>query len=301
MKLSVIIPVYKVEKTLGRCLDSIVGQPVADMEIILVDDGSPDGCLELCDAWAERDSRIIVIHKVNGGLSDARNAGIAIAKGDVITFVDSDDYIAPNTYPEVLAEMDKDSDIIEYPIFKFYGAPQQSLLQFERRKYVDMAEYWLRAETYRHAYVCNKIFRRELFNDIKFPIGKAFEDVYTLPKLLGMAKKVQTTSAGLYYYCWNENGLTANPTAGSLEMLLDAHLMANATITDERYYLHVLNIQLDVTDRTGAAPRLNNLKIMNTKSFGLKDKAKAMAINLMGIERVCKLHRIFYKTRNCLW
>ena len=301
MKLSVIIPVYKVEKTLGRCLDSIVGQPVADMEIILVDDGSPDGCPELCDAWAERDGRIKVIHKANGGLSDARNTGMAIAQGDIITFVDSDDYIAPDTYPKVLAEIDGDCDMIEYPIFKFYGSPKQSLLQFERRMYADMAEYWLKAEAYRHAYVCNKMFRRELFDGISFPSGKAFEDVYTLPRLLGKAKKVKTTDSGLYYYCWNENGITANPTAESLEMLLDALLSANAAITDEKYYLHVLNIQLDVADRTGAAPRLNNLKIKDTKSLGIKEKAKAMAINLMGIERLCKLHRIFYKTRNCLW
>jgi glycosyltransferase involved in cell wall biosynthesis len=91
--LSVIIPVYKVENTLDRCVKSVISQDVEDMEVILVDDGSPDSCPEMCDEWVRRDERIRVIHKENGGLSDARNAGIEESKGDVITFVDSDDEV----------------------------------------------------------------------------------------------------------------------------------------------------------------------------------------------------------------
>ena len=90
MKLSIIIPVYRVEATLDRCVKSVLKQDINDMEVILVDDGSPDGCPKMCDEWAEKDSRISVIHKENGGLSDARNAGIDVACGDYITFVDSE-------------------------------------------------------------------------------------------------------------------------------------------------------------------------------------------------------------------
>ena len=94
-KVSVIVPVYKVEKYLNKCVDSIINQTLEDIEIILVDDGSPDNCGKICDDYAQKDNRIVVIHKTNGGLSDARNAGLEVARGEYIGFVDSDDYIAP--------------------------------------------------------------------------------------------------------------------------------------------------------------------------------------------------------------
>ena len=110
---SVIVPIYKVEKYLNKCVDSIINQSYKNLEIILVDDGSPDKCGEICDKYAEKDSRVKVIHKENGGLSDARNAGIDIAKGDYLLFVDSDDWITSNIC-EVLIKNANDnlSDII---------------------------------------------------------------------------------------------------------------------------------------------------------------------------------------------
>ena len=107
--ISVIIPIYKVEEFLDKCISSVVNQTYYDLEIILVDDGSPDNCPIMCDKWAERDERIKVIHKVNGGLSDARNAGIQIAKGDFIAFVDSDDWIAPNMYQMMVDAIEKET------------------------------------------------------------------------------------------------------------------------------------------------------------------------------------------------
>lgn len=115
MKLTVIIPVYCVEATLDRCVESVLRQDVPDMEVILVDSGSPDRCPQACDDWKARDSRISVIHKENGGLSDARNAALDVAKGDYITFVDSDDWISPDTYKPLLERMG-DSDLLEYSI-----------------------------------------------------------------------------------------------------------------------------------------------------------------------------------------
>ena len=100
--ISVIIPVYKVEEYLEECLRSVINQTYNNLEIILVDDGSPDHCPQLCDEWSSKDSRIKVIHKENGGLSDARNAGMSIATGEYIAFVDSDDYIAPTMYEQLL-------------------------------------------------------------------------------------------------------------------------------------------------------------------------------------------------------
>ena len=110
--ISVIVPVYKVEAYLDRCVQSIVDQTYRNLEIILVDDGSPDNCPAMCDAWAEKDSRIRVIHKENGGLSDARNAGMAVTAGEFVGFVDSDDSIAPEMYQMLLERMNADgSDI----------------------------------------------------------------------------------------------------------------------------------------------------------------------------------------------
>ena len=110
--ISIVVPVYKVEPYLDKCVSSIVNQTYKNLEIILVDDGSPDNCPVMCDAWAEKDNRIRVIHKPNGGLSDARNAGMSAATGELIAFVDSDDWIAPDMYEKLYHRLTEDgSDI----------------------------------------------------------------------------------------------------------------------------------------------------------------------------------------------
>ena len=111
--ISVIVPIYKVEEYLDRCVESLINQTYKNLEIILVDDGSPDNCPQMCEAWAQKDSRIKVVHKENGGLSDARNAGFEVATGDIISFIDSDDWIEPEMFETMLSQMEKDdSDIV---------------------------------------------------------------------------------------------------------------------------------------------------------------------------------------------
>ena len=224
MKLSIVIPVYGVESTLDRCLKSVVEQSFADYEIILVDDGSTDRSPQLCDEWASKDPRIKVVHQQNGGLSAARNMGIEQAQGDYITFIDSDDYIGEGTLEAVMSRLDDSIDLIEYPIWRFYGAPHQSLLQLTDTTYTDIADYWLDGQAYDHTYACNKVYRRRLFDDVRFPVGRVFEDAYTLPRLLRKVRHVATTSAGCYYYCWNGKGITNTAQGNELRQLLDAHL-----------------------------------------------------------------------------
>lgn len=301
MKLSVIIPVYRVEKTLERCVASVAEQSYRDLEIILIDDGSPDNCPKLCDEWALRDKRIKVIHKTNGGLSDARNTGIEVAVGKYITFIDSDDYITVNTLKGVMGEMKEEFDMLEYPIFRFFGSEKQSILKFPDRTYNNMEEYWLKSKAYTHTYACNKIFRRSLFEKVRFPKGKLFEDVYTLPEILKKAKIVGTTSKGLYLYCWNKNSITATADGKALETLLDAHIGSGNGISDEEYYMHVLNIQLDVTDRTGIPPKLNGLRIKKIKGLGISATIKAIALNILGIKHLCRIHRILYQIKKSHW
>lgn len=283
MKLSVIIPVFRVEDTLDRCVESVISQSVDDMEVILVDDGSPDNCGALCDKWASLDYRVKVIHKQNGGLSSARNAGLKIATGQLLTFVDSDDWIEQGTYAALLAIIG-DADILEYSI--------SNILQLSDKTYTNAEEYWIDSKVYAHTYACNKLFRRELFNDISFPEGKVFEDVYTLPLLLRRVRKVMTTSIGYYHYTVNPHGITATTGGKGLMMLLDAHLRSQMPV-DDLYYMYLLNIQMDVWEYTGAPIVLFERKI-NTCGLNWKNKLKALLVNILGINTLCRLNKILH-------
>ncbi len=283
MILSVIIPVYRVEDTLNRCVESVLRQNVSDMEVILVDDGSTDRCPQMCDEWAARDARIRVIHQQNGGLSDARNAGIDVAKGDFLTFVDSDDYLADNTYPPLLSMM-SDCDVLEFSI--------ANKLALHDRTYNDIGEYWLRERVYRHTYAWNKIYRRQLFETIRFPKGKVFEDAYTLPLLLKRSKTVRTTSRGFYYYSLNPNGITAKANGQQLAQLLEAHLSNNLPVDDE-YYMYLVNIQMDVWELT-RGPITLPLRQVKTTALDNQAKIKAIALNSLGINILCRINKIIH-------
>ena len=294
VKLSVIIPVYRTERTLERCVKSILEQSYHDLEVILVDDGSPDNCPQLCDEWARRDSRIRVVHKPNGGLSDARNAGIDAATGDCLTFVDSDDFLAPDTYAQVMPKA-AGSDIVEFPIYWHYTGKDERLMRFQPADYDDMGRYWLEGEAYTHTYACNKVFRRALFGDVRFPKGRVFEDAATLPLLLEHARRVSTVDAGLYYYVANPAGITAQATGQELTMLLEHHLAVIPRWCDARYYLHVLNIQMDVCELTNAEPRLPAFSVSPlARRLSLKQRLKATILNLLGIKRICKLNKLLH-------
>ena len=295
MKLSIIIPVYKVEATLNRCLQSVTGQSFRDLEIILVDDGSPDDCPRLCDEWAKRDQRIQVIHKQNGGLSDARNAGIEVARGALITFVDSDDFLEEDTY-EQLIPLTEQADIVEFPLYRFYGSARQSRIMFPETSFTSAQDYWLKGYGYEHCYAWNKIFHHELFEQIRFPVGKVFEDVATMPALLRKSKRIVTSNKGLYYYCANEKGITANATGEELQMLLESHVKLLPEWYDARYYMHVLNIQLDVCRLTGRQPIMQR-QLISPFSQGLSapQRLKAFLQDLTGINGLCKINKITHR------
>lgn len=302
MKLSIIIPVYRTEDTLDRCVESVLRQDHPDMEVILVDDGSPDRCPAYCDDWAAKDRRIRVVHKVNGGLSDARNAGIDIATGDYVTFVDSDDYLAGDTYGPLMQRLEQqpDIDILEYPVYVHYGSPRQHLTDFlPGTTYHDMETYWLDGRAYQHTYACNKIFRKSLFEEVRFPVGRVFEDAQTLPRLLEKTTTVVTCSQGLYYYCSNSNGITQTADGQALQMLLQPHVAMIGRLSRkdkafETYYLHVLNIQMDVFELTDSTPILPLLPVKSEYFTGTQ-KMKAIALNLLGIKRLCQLNKILHK------
>ena len=202
--ISVIVPVYKVEAYLDRCVQSIIDQTYADLEIILVDDGSPDNCPAMCDAWAERDGRIRVIHKENGGLSDARNAGMAAATGEYIAFVDSDDWIAPEMFERLVKALQIDgSDIAACTVEMVWedNTPSQ-LLTVQMNGVLDRqeAQKALLEESLLKQPVWYKIYRRDKIKDIAFEVGKYHEDVYWSYQAIGNANRVSLIDYIGYFY-----------------------------------------------------------------------------------------------------
>ena len=302
MRLSVIIPVYNVEATLDRCVASVAACRLQDMEIILVDDGSPDRCGTMCEQWKSKDTRIKVIHKENGGLSDARNAGIEAATGDYLTFVDSDDYLTAGTLESLMEMADRhpEYDLMEYPINQFEGASNEHLLTFPDKAYTDISRYWYETKAYAHAYAHNKVYRSRLFSEVRYPVGKVFEDIYTLPHLLKAAAVVATCSGGLYHYCYNKQGITAQAGARELLMLLDAHLQiarmpAFTAYNDAEYYLHVVNIQISANEFSGIAPVIEDRPYYDIRNL------KSVILHLIGIKRLCKLNRLYRKLVKRRW
>lgn len=202
--ISVIVPVYKVEPYLDKCISSIVNQTYTNLEIILVDDGSSDNCPAMCDAWAEKDSRMRVIHKPNGGLSDARNAGITVATGELMAFVDSDDWIAPDMYEYLYQRLAQDgSDIAACGVQMVWadGASCRMLtrdgnciLNQEEAMQSIIEESWLKQP------VWYKLYKTKLVGDILFPVGKYHEDVFWSYQAVGRAKKVSVSDHIGYYY-----------------------------------------------------------------------------------------------------
>lgn len=207
--ISIIVPVYKVEKYLDKCIESIISQTYPNLEIILVDDGSPDKCGEICDFWKSKDNRIKVIHKENGGLSDARNAGIDMAEGDYLAFVDSDDWIENTMYEEMLNEAIKnEADLVMCCVEKVSqsGVIKQDIGHnrcYSRQK----ALYELVKDDKVNNFAVNKLYRRCLFNELRFPKGRIFEDVLFTYKIFERVNRVVHINKNFYHYLRHENSI----------------------------------------------------------------------------------------------
>ena len=201
--ISVVVPVYRVEEYLDHCIRSIVEQTYSNLEILLVDDGSPDGSGAICDRWAERDSRVRVIHKQNAGAGAARNTALDQVKGSLIAFVDSDDYLHPNLYTHLYSLMVDGVEIAECEI----GITQTDDLAMNdgtgARTLVCETEEALRLhiqdEVFRQT-PPNKLYRRECVGDIRFPEGNLIDDEFFTYKVLGNARKLAHSCACMYAY-----------------------------------------------------------------------------------------------------
>ena len=353
-QLSIIIPVYRVEQTLDRCVRSVLCCERRDIEVLLVDDGSPDSCGTLCDQWAKRDGRVRVLHKRNGGLSDARNAGIEASHGDLLMFVDSDDELAPGTIEAAMKTMEEDEacDIAEFGVLRVSrssdtkeeracskpadgscskpvdgscskpadGSCSNKSLFLEgelvfdpqtvsETHYADMRLYWLRTRAYTHSYAWNKIYRRWLFQEVRYPVGRVFEDMFTLPQLLLRARRLRIMPHGCYIYHINSSGITAHADhdASMYGMLLTASLDAWRVLDidtapsalrelQDLYYMHILNIQIDYYRLACNKGVVLPMRCVVPWRLPRRFVLKAFALHLLGVEGVCKLFS-FFKTQ----
>lgn len=212
-KISIIVPIYNVEKYLKQCIDSIIAQTYTNIEIILVDDGSPDNSGNICDEYAKKDCRIKVIHKQNGGLSDARNAGIKVASGELIGFVDSDDYIANDMYELLYNNLKKENAQISccnrYICYKnkntIYGINNFYEVMDSMRAIELMCTYgYIGFSAY------TKLYKKELFDNIKFPKGKVCEDMFIMYKLFDLANVIVYDANPKYYYIQRKGSISRN-------------------------------------------------------------------------------------------
>ncbi len=211
--ISVIVPVYNVEKYLDKCIESIVNQTYRDLEIILVDDGSPDNCPAICDEWAKRDTRIKVIHKENGGLSSARNAGLDIATGEHITFVDSDDYL----YKQSFEKMIKSLKIFDADISMCSSVSIDKNKKELSRNILDKNAVFLGEEIVEkfvislNTSVWNKMFKSDCIGECRFPVGKIHgEDLVFITQIIGHKTVLVTTDYIGYCYRKNPNSITTS-------------------------------------------------------------------------------------------
>lgn len=205
--ISLIVPVYNVEKYMDKCIESIVNQTYKNLEIILVDDGATDGSGEKCDAWGKKDDRIKVIHKENGGLGNARNVGMKYAQGEWIGFVDSDDFISPSMYETLYNICNEFCADLAVTSFSFYyngktspiHSPTGDIVLYEGNEWID--EYYGKEKSGNIVPAAwSKLYKRELIIDKKFSEGRYYEDIVVTAMVLNEAKKIVYINEPLYFY-----------------------------------------------------------------------------------------------------
>ena len=236
-KISVIVPVYNVEAYLERCVESILKQTYTNFELLLINDGSTDQSGELCDQLALRDQRIRVIHKENGGLSDARNRGIDEASSDLIGFIDSDDYIDEDMYETLYSHLRKSNADLSmcghYDVFHQIPEKQVSEIKTWELSSEEAIKMVMEAKILSVTAV-NKLYKKELFNHLRFEVGKIAEDAFIMIRLLDQCQKVVATNEKKYYYVHRENSITTQKFSLKFLNVIEAYEQ-NANIIREHY------------------------------------------------------------------
>lgn len=246
--LSIIVPIYKVERYLKKCIDSILEQDFSDFELILVDDGSPDKCGAICDEYAQLDSRIQVIHKSNGGVSSARNAALDIVQGKYISFIDSDDYISTDFYEANIRHLQEHPDI-DMVVATIAIEEEKS---GAKRPYLNnLTSCTKQGKESINDFLWSKyflllqsgVYRSSAWHNIRFPLGMVYEDSYVLPSLAENLTKISISGIGTYFYLKREGSITSSRDAKKMK---DAMKVAFVTLDYLKQYpkSHIYNHRL---------------------------------------------------------
>lgn len=293
--------------SLRRCVDSVLAQFssnfellqfISDFELLLVDDGSTDESGLIADEYAAKYACVRCFHKPNGGLSDARNFGLQHAVGRYVTFVDSDDEVAAKTYIQMLQTLGgpAEYDIIEFPMLQKPGLPDETLFLPGEHIFRDALD-WLAYKGTEHCWVCNKIFKRRLFDNVRFPIGKKFEDMLTHIELIKQRPCIVTVNYGCYIYHYNAEGIAAKDKANGLTSLLEAQLTLVRELGIDtrrrrwhRLYMDMLTAQLYTFRRTETI-LLKPQRIVLWGYATWKDSLKALLVDTIGLRMTCRLFK----------
>lgn len=323
--LSVIVPVYNVEEYLSRCIDSILSQTFTDFELILVDDGSQDRSGEICDEYAQKDSRVKVVHKTNGGQSSARNRGLDLAQGTYIAFVDSDDYISRNCYEDNMKILlnDKTIDILEFPIYieegqsiKLFPIPgYKSDRSLHEKK--DIFLFWSNEGIGVRGFVWQNIYKRDIWNTVRFVENVDFEDCLIQSVILDKVSHVFLSGFGKYFYVQREGSILHskwdkkkciddfNATIPFLHKMVYYGIDRKYII---KFYCVTLNRIIDKSYSYGIDSFCEQIKEINKAHISiremiladirLKQKMKLIMARVFGVNRYLKVTQVLLNRKN---
>lgn len=300
--ISVIVPVYKVEPYLHRCIDSILGQTYLDFKLILVDDGSPDNCGAICDEYAAKDSRVHVIHQENGGLSAARNAGIdwvfANSDSQWLAFIDSDDWVHRDYLKTLLENAENcQADMSACDFFQTDAFCQDG--EIHQSVSCEPAE-----QAYCDHYGClmsawAKIFRKELFETLRFPVGKIHEDCYVTHIPLFAANKVVISTAPMYYYYSNPGSITRKKWSEKRLQEIEAHELRWKWLR-ENGYQQAARRELDAYCGIIFA-QMQDLRILSKEEHGYRKYMGMLRPKMMELFRQARKMGLFAYSADTVW
>ena len=321
---SVIIPVYKTELYLKRCVDSVCNQTYKNLEIILVDDGSPDDCPTMCDRFKKVDSRIVVIHQDNKGLSGARNSGIHIAHGEYIAFVDSDDYVSP----EYIQKMIEAARLYNVPLVMcnfLYVNPDGSYNNNGNPNIMEAGifsrnEIWRKYyEEYGYYYVVswNKLYCAKLWDEVVFPVGRIHEDQFVFHKILNQCDNIVVLNDKLVYYVQHKNSIMSSDKSIKEEIDRIESRIERFRFFESSSNKHEMNLRCEGTWIVESTIEIINTNILNNVDVSKKEfqeiieKVKNISMNKvvlsnLGLANIIKIRLLYrfpqiYAKLLCLW
>ena len=291
---SIIVPVYNVENYLRNCILSLINQEYNHLEIILVDDGSTDLSLAICKEYEAHDNRIKVLQKINGGQSSARNLGLDIAQGDFVTFVDSDDTVSTDFLSKNMAKFSEyeDLDLLQYPVYYHYGA-SNAYIRNQESLYIKQQDFWSSwlKDNKISWIMCDKIFNRRLFDNLRFREGMVYEDNYLMVDIIQNIKSCYISDKGLYYYHERDNSTTTSQLSVKKEK--DTHTVLSHILDQLDYIIHkdiflayvirLINVEKSLfhnfkVNEFSSKLYMKRIKIKDIvfSSLGMKEKIKLM-------------------------